>query len=137
MTNREWVNTLSDEEFAKIFEVDEPYCTNCTVSGEDHQPCDKCLVEWLKRKHENPKPELKVGMFVDFVDVIDFSRKITKTGVIIPVQNENTDELVVMDNTGGWHWLSNIENNITRVYGKSVYSFNDTKDYKNFLWEKE
>ena len=66
MLNREWINTLSDEEFANIFEPNtgtEPYCetdyTNCHKKprGSNEWKCYDCLLPWLSQPHETTADE--------------------------------------------------------------------------------
>lgn len=52
MTNREWLNSLSEEELAKIF-TNSPLCEAfyddwCPHKGD----CEKCYLEWLRRERE-------------------------------------------------------------------------------------
>lgn len=60
MSNREWLNTLSDEEFAKFYVNigcgacaynTEKYCK--VLSEEDREPeCEKGTALWLKQEHK-------------------------------------------------------------------------------------
>ena len=52
MTNREYLNSLSDEEFVcKIREHHE--CDECELVGEcDSRLCDKQFAEWLQAEHK-------------------------------------------------------------------------------------
>lgn len=53
MTNREYLNSLSDEEFVcKIREHHE--CDECELVGEcDSRLCDKQFAEWLQAEHKD------------------------------------------------------------------------------------
>lgn len=62
MTNREWLNSLSDEELAeKVFPNNG--CVFCAYNdGNCHQKdCTKGQVDWLKQKRTEHMPELQVG----------------------------------------------------------------------------
>ncbi len=62
MTNREWLNTLSDEELAKTLNL---FCPNICVTAiisdslypfneefcNQHKPCENCLATWLRAIH--------------------------------------------------------------------------------------
>lgn len=52
MTNREWLESLSDEEFATaINNIHE--CDNCENFWEcDRAYCDKKIVDWLRAEHK-------------------------------------------------------------------------------------
>ena len=62
MTNREWLNSLSDAELAeKVFQCNE--CIFCAYDdGKCHtKDCTTGQVEWLKQKYREPMPEIKAG----------------------------------------------------------------------------
>ena len=53
MTNREWLATLTDEEFVRIM----CYSCECCTGHTDLEKCDKMLcrdgrIEWLKQEHK-------------------------------------------------------------------------------------
>lgn len=49
MTNGEWLNSLSDEEFNKGIDH---ICDEMRKAGECdmHQSCDSCIWDWLKKE---------------------------------------------------------------------------------------
>jgi hypothetical protein len=52
MTNREWLNSLSDEALADLLE--EPNCVCCVCYGKCcGESCRDGLIEWLKKEHED------------------------------------------------------------------------------------
>ena len=57
MTNREWLESLSDEEYVR--ELNSCHrCDECELTGEcDSQSCDRQFVRWLQSRHveENNK----------------------------------------------------------------------------------
>lgn len=60
MTNREYLNSLSDEEFAKFRRYDcPPDCCerDSTVDCFAQDSCDACWVRWLKLEHEGEECE--------------------------------------------------------------------------------
>ena len=65
MTNEEWLNTLSIEEKAKFFAR---FCNLCIYDSSDknclENHCENGIKEWLKKKHIEPIPILKVGDIV-------------------------------------------------------------------------
>lgn len=53
MTNREWLQTLTDEEFVQIM----CYSCDCCTGHTDLEKCNKMLcrdgrIEWLKQEHK-------------------------------------------------------------------------------------
>ena len=61
MTNREWLESLSDEEFAKyICYVNcEKYCAYYNNIDEcRHNSCKAGITEWLQEEHKEPTKEL-------------------------------------------------------------------------------
>nr|DAW66832.1 MAG TPA: Transcription factor WhiB [Caudoviricetes sp.] len=50
MTNREWLNTLSDEELIKYINLD---CRECPVQKECWKSdCDYATILWLQAEHK-------------------------------------------------------------------------------------
>jgi len=66
MTNREWLNSMSDEEFARMFDGAWG-CYRCSYNeggacGRPHDDsCMDGIIKWLKAKNEKPMPEIKAG----------------------------------------------------------------------------
>lgn len=124
MTNREWfvdkITTMSDEELAHFIEVEEDlWCgDNCELYNCN---CEKCMIDWLKKEHIEPMPELKVGMFV----------KVRHTfgdyGIGVVTQN-----IVVYEN-GGFDWISQIKNDVIAIYQANCF---DGCNDNNIIWEK-
>ena len=57
MTNADRIRQMSDEELAVViawpYLASPPWCsehTTCPYISEDHTPCDKCALEWLKEE---------------------------------------------------------------------------------------
>jgi hypothetical protein len=71
MTNREWLNKLSDEELAKMLN-DEYSCSFCThyvngeltCSGSGENICLNGIKKWLREDYEKPMPEIKAGDYI-------------------------------------------------------------------------
>ena len=63
MTNREWLNKLSDKELAGELHG----CKHCAYIGEfccerpEYKNCVDGITEWLNAEHIEPMPELQVG----------------------------------------------------------------------------
>ena len=59
MTNREWLFTLDDTQFAKHIDIS----CNCCISGNSkfcgYRDCVKGIEEWLKVEHEGADNELQ------------------------------------------------------------------------------
>lgn len=71
MTNREWLNSLSDEELAKWLDKT-ANCTVCVnhVAGESSCPMSDCvggISRWLKQKHTEPMPKIQIGDVLEVV----------------------------------------------------------------------
>lgn len=63
MTNEEWLKTLRTEELARLITIRK--CDFCLYNiKENNHTCDNCgegIYKWLKTKHKNPMPEIKIG----------------------------------------------------------------------------
>ena len=75
MTNREWLNSLSDEELARVIHHT---CCNCCIYVNDKcGDCEEGITEWLNKKYIGPMPELKVGdvisLLVDGIKMRDYA----------------------------------------------------------------
>lgn len=74
MTNREWLNKLSDKELAGELHG----CKQCAYNGKfgcerpEYKNCVDGIMEWLNSKHDNPMPEIEAGdyIFYEYSDVI-------------------------------------------------------------------
>lgn len=55
MTNREWLATLTDEDFAKYMRCVRDYDTTEPCNEAPKVNCDKHIARWLKAKHEEEK----------------------------------------------------------------------------------
>ena len=54
MTNREWMNSLSDEALVDL--LAEPGCVYCAYYGNCHwNLCHEGFIDWLKMEHEDDK----------------------------------------------------------------------------------
>lgn len=54
MTNREWINSLSDEELAEMIFYANDFCNQYNLSCPSNGNCfSSCIKEWLKEEHEN------------------------------------------------------------------------------------
>ena len=54
MTNREWMNSLSDEALVDL--LAEPGCVYCAYYGNCHwKLCREGFIDWLKMEHEDDK----------------------------------------------------------------------------------
>lgn len=124
MTNREWLEKLNDEEFARVVAHDADYCFpnevdgNCTYNG-----CTKCALKWLTQEHPNPMPELKAGMFVEADN--GFGAGIG----IITVDDDNN--MIVVYFTRGWDFVSNVT--INKIYKARCQD--DCNSY-HIVWKK-
>lgn len=118
MTNREWyidkITTMSDEELAHFIEVeDNLWCgDNCESYNCN---CEKCMIDWLKEKHVEPMPELRVGMFVkvrhnhsteDYIGVITL--------------DENDNKVIVYKETT-WDFVARVKDNIIAIYKTNCF----------------
>lgn len=121
MTNREWLEKLSDEELAKFISCGDDYCRpdgmSCTGDA-----CKHCL-EWLAQEHPNPMPELKAGMFVEADN--GFGAGIG----IITVDDDNN--MIVVYFTRGWDFVSNVT--INKIYKARCQD--DCNSY-HIIWKK-
>ena len=64
MTNREWLNNLSDEKLAQELLPPHCECEYCITNAECNHICGNCydkIAEWLKQKRTEPMPEIKAG----------------------------------------------------------------------------
>lgn len=65
MTNREWLNGLSDVELARVIhQGSDKDCKFCKYEKTRCIDCDEGITEWLKQKHIEPMPELEAGDIV-------------------------------------------------------------------------
>lgn len=66
MTNREWLNSLSNEEIAKV--INQSCCRLCIGKNDGkycyEHDCDEGIKEWLNKKHIEPMPEIKAGDYI-------------------------------------------------------------------------
>jgi hypothetical protein len=61
MTNREWLNSLSDEELAKAVQIDCDLCPAWNGNGSCYRGGEHCVrntKRWLAQEYEPPKKEL-------------------------------------------------------------------------------
>lgn len=83
MTNREWLNKLSDKELAGELHG----CKHCAYIGEfccerpEYKNCVDGITEWLNAEHIEPMPELQVG---DIVEIAPSDGIPAKRYVILP-----------------------------------------------------
>lgn len=76
MTNFEWlkeeINKMNMEEIFNFRDDSSPWCED--TCGERKwcphttMSCSDCAIEWGKKLHKEPMPELKTGMFVEYYD---------------------------------------------------------------------
>ena len=63
MTNREWLNNISNMDFADIVCLliggDCTYIKGKLRENCDDWDCDLCIVDWLQSEYREPEPELK------------------------------------------------------------------------------
>ena len=52
MTNREWLSTLTDEEFIDEYHVSCGGCPARDICDNNLLPCEAVLKTWLRREHE-------------------------------------------------------------------------------------
>lgn len=55
MTNREWLNSLSDKEIINIVGIDvitEIFCKTMPCSSDEIVSCQDCAYKWLKQEHK-------------------------------------------------------------------------------------
>lgn len=72
MTNLEWIKKNINEMGAEAF-IDycfdhklNPWCSVCDDDIADATDCRRCVARWLEAKHQDPMPQLKVGMFIEW-----------------------------------------------------------------------
>lgn len=122
MTNREWLEKLSDEEFARVVAHDADYCFPNEVDGNcTYSECTKCALKWLTQEHPNPMPELKTGMFVNVKHTLGYYG----IGVV-------TQDIVVYEN-GGFDWISQITNDVIAIYKANCF---DGCNDNSCIWKK-
>lgn len=122
MTNREWLEKLSDEELAHFIVLGDDYChpedDDMFCTGD---VCQHCVLKWLTQEHPNPMPELKAGMFVKVKHTFgDYG-----IGVV-------TQDIVVYEN-GGFDWISQITNDVIAIYQTNCF---DGCNDNNIVWKK-
>ena len=52
MTNREWLNSLSNEDFIDEYRVSCSSCPAREICDNNLLPCDEVLMSWLRSKHK-------------------------------------------------------------------------------------
>ena len=52
MTNREWLNTLSNEEFVEVLPLSCSGCPARRICDETVMPCDAVIRTWLNQQHK-------------------------------------------------------------------------------------
>ena len=52
MTNKEWLNTLSDEEFVEVLPLSCSGCPAKQICDETVMPCDAVIRTWLNQQHK-------------------------------------------------------------------------------------
>lgn len=126
MTNREWLEKLSDEKFARIMSYGEDYCRPednrmfCT-----NNECYNCVRKWLNEEHPNPMPKLKAGMFVEADNGFGAC-----VGIITV---DDDDNMIVVYFTTGWDFIKNVT--INKIYKAGCHCPDDCNIY-NTIWEK-
>lgn len=74
MLNRQWLNSLSNKELAKLINKNDScdYCIR-SINGDCESEycqssgyCEKGIEEWLETEHEKPMPEIKEGDCIFF-----------------------------------------------------------------------
>lgn len=124
MTNREWLENLSNEEFAHFISCGDDYCRPedddmfCTSDA-----CQHCVLKWLTQEHPNPMPELKAGMFVEADN--GFGAGIG----IIAVDDD--DNMIVVYFTRGWDFVRNVT--INKIYKARCQ---DDCNSHHIIWKK-
>lgn len=63
MTNREWLESLSDEELAMFYATQSTICEMCDytdvcISNITSEKCSEGVKRWLRAEHKEPKKEL-------------------------------------------------------------------------------
>lgn len=123
MTNREWLEKLSDEEFAHFIAFGDKYCRPDDGIFCTSDECPHCVLKWLNEEHPNPMPELKAGMFVEADN--GFGAGIG----IIAVDDD--DNMIVVYFTRGWDFISNVT--INKIYKARCQD--DCNSY-HIIWKK-
>lgn len=63
MTNREWLNSLSNEKLAeKLHEKGK--CGLCIWEYKECMDCANGITQWLDKKHIEPMPQIKEGDYI-------------------------------------------------------------------------
>jgi len=102
MTNREWLNSLSNEELAKwkilnmcavcVYAINEGEI--CQNGGRDiRKGCPLGISEWLNKKHIEPMPTLKAG---DIVQTKPYCRYVAIDPIIL-VRAESKERVFLCD----------------------------------------
>lgn len=127
MTNREWLNSLSDEKLAeKLLPPTHCECGDCIIHAECTHIWGNCydrIVEWLKRKHKESMPELQVGDII--VVLLD-------KGLI----NKIVVGLIVMSDK----YASNINGvmyNLEDLNIRTIKRMNNTNERVEIIWRAD
>ena len=67
MTNREWLNSLSDEKMAEKLLPPHRECEYCIINSDCNHIAGNCydkIAEWLGAKYEKPMPKIKEGDYI-------------------------------------------------------------------------
>lgn len=89
MTNREWLESLTDEEFADMIAYENCQRTCAYVNGNmcGHKSCESGIAKWLKQEYEPPKKELSQAQLCEAFELkfgnrraisLDEVREVTK-----------------------------------------------------------
>ena len=127
MTNREWLNSLSDEELAKWLDK----IANCTVCVNHVAGGSSCLMSdcvggisrWLKQKRTEPMPELQVG---DIICVLLDKGLINKIVVC----------LIVMSDKHASD-LNGVMYNLEDLNIRTIKRMNNTNERVEIIWRAD
>ena len=122
MTNRKWLENMSDEELASFMDK-KTSCEICIHGSYDGcgMNCQKNIAEWLKQKHTEPMPELQIG------DIL-----YTETGwsyvAISPMTLVGRDQIKQCN-------IEDINNIVTRMRVKSIYRYDG--GFYQIIWRAD
>lgn len=124
MTNLEWIKKNINEMGAEAF-IDycfdhklNPWCSVCDDDIADATDCRRCVARWLEAKHQDPMPQLKVGMFIEAKG---------KLGVVV-------NDITIAYQDGTWSNLD--EAIITKIFTKNAICFKLCTD-KHIMWRRD
>lgn len=140
MTNFEYLSNLASNDdidaIAKMMYDNESCTEQWCLENKDEccSNCRECFVNWLRKQHAEPMPELVPGMFVRVRSVYDKPEDDDEIGVIIPHEKKG---YVIVYNHYGFDDRDDVEDG--EVIIKEIYNatcFNGCNEDTR-IWKKE